>query len=62
MKIIKSRDSEKPRRFTCSMCGCVFEAEKGEYKTSYSDGRGEHIAKHSTTCPECERPVVEFEF
>ena len=61
MKIIKSGDRKKPRRFTCGMCGCVFEAEKEEYNTTYTNGRGELITKYSAKCPECEFEVIEFE-
>ncbi len=36
MNIIKNGDPErlkKIKRFSCDACGCVFEAEKGEYES-----------------------------
>lgn len=42
MKIIKKGNLEiikKPKRFSCSRCGCIFEASKDEYKAGnqYND-------------------------
>ena len=42
MKIIKQGNPEiinKPKKFSCSRCGCVFEADKNEYKAGnqYND-------------------------
>ena len=38
MKIIKNGDMEKvnnPKIFECKKCGCVFEANYGEYRYSF---------------------------
>lgn len=62
MKIIKSGDRKKSKRFACSMCGCVFEAEGKEYNTTYTSERGESLTVHSVNCPECKSLVQVFEY
>lgn len=35
MKIIKNgKIKKKTKEFTCERCGCVFEAEQGEYRSA----------------------------
>lgn len=55
MKIIQDGNLEritKPMRFKCNECGCVFEAEKGEYKYELS-GKNEDMYK--CECPYCHK-------
>lgn len=52
MKIIQDGNLDKLKeivRFTCKRCGCVFEAEKNEYKTSTQYNETYYICK----CPFC---------
>lgn len=57
MKIIIPGDADrlkKVKRFSCPYCGCVFEAEQGEYKrTSW---RNEDYYIHP--CPTCGKEVT----
>lgn len=63
MFIIKDGDREiaekkkkQTRRFECRMCGCVFEADKGEYRGEDGfDFRYYYYAK----CPCCENKAYE---
>lgn len=53
MKIIQPGDLNKPKktkRFTCDNCGCIFEADKTEYKAEDS-GRNETF--YHADCPTC---------
>lgn len=55
MKIIKKGNLEKPKqikRFQCDNCGCVFEAEKGEYKYVVAT-RNEEF--YICECPYCHK-------
>lgn len=52
-------DPKVPRTFTCDRCGCVFEAEVGEYKSTFC-WTGDLY--HSCECPECHKRVFLFEF
>jgi len=45
------------RRFTCSDCGCIFEADKEHY-TMYSDQR-EGTNWYETICPCCNAKMSE---
>lgn len=52
MKIIKKGDPAKlitAKRFECCMCGCVFEADKDEYKCSMQYNETYFYCK----CPFC---------
>lgn len=50
MKIIKHGSPLlTTKRFKCDMCGCVFEADKDEYKVGF--WRNETL--YSCQCPEC---------
>lgn len=58
MKIIKEGNKEllkKTKRFNCDKCGCVFEADKGEYKcyTQYNTD------KYYCVCPCCKNDAYE---
>lgn len=49
MKIIKHGDPQKmTKRFVCSSCGCIFEADSNEYRTHFV--RNEMVA--ACDCPE----------
>lgn len=54
MKIIRpGKIDPKTKRFTCSYCGCVFEADQGEYcNVSYSEWVTDHI-EEKCQCPTC---------
>ena len=54
MKIIKEGDTNKllkTKRFMCRACGCVFEANKGEYKPGMQYNEEYFYCK----CPTCNR-------
>ena len=56
MKIIKEGDLKKLKkikRFECKECGCIFEAEKDEYKwdSQYN------VTYYYCTCPCCNQTV-----
>ena len=58
MRIIKNGNLEKPKqikRFKCDNCGCVFEAEKGEYKYMLLP-RNDVI--YGCECPYCQKEIV----
>lgn len=53
MKIIQhgrpELDLSTVKRFKCDFCGCVFEADEGEYKV----GQQYNNIYHQCKCPEC---------
>lgn len=52
MKIIQDGNPDKLKeivRFTCKKCDCIFEAEKGEYKTDSQYNETYYICE----CPFC---------
>lgn len=58
MTILKPGDpnvSNKPKRFKCDVCGCVFDANKGEYRViqQYND------IGYQCECPCCKEQVEE---
>lgn len=56
MKIIKEGDLKKLKkikRFECKECGCIFEAEKDEYKW----GSQYNEAYYYCACPYCNQTV-----
>lgn len=57
MKIIKkgNLDRNNPKRFECSKCGCVFEANKDEYKA----GNQYNDIYYFAICPCCNAPANE---
>lgn len=62
MKIIKEgnkQEAEKKMKriltFECCICGCIFEAEKGEYI------EGNQYEGDSATCPCCMQTVYLFQ-
>ena len=60
MKIIRKGDLNRLkeiRQFECSACGCVFEAERGEYKYDYS--QREDYGWYEIQCPTCTRWVTQ---
>lgn len=57
MKIITHgylKEEEIILRFTCCRCGCVFDAEKGEYRSLQRKG------EYRCTCPECGSEASEY--
>ena len=53
MKIIKDGDLSRLRktiRFKCHKCGCIFEADMGEYVVRMDQRNGEY---YSCGCPTC---------
>lgn len=57
MTIIREGDMRKIKkvlRFECRNCGCIFEAEKGEYRvgTQYNE------EYYYCECPFCHKPVT----
>lgn len=60
MKIIKKGDLTRvdtTRHFNCKHCGCLFEANRSEYKTQ-SDFRNGHFYVHQ--CPTCGQDVIAY--
>ena len=65
MKIIKQGKTEEElkailnatKRFECNTCGCIFEADKGEYEHSLSC-RNEDIY-YFCKCPNCKKNAHE---
>lgn len=63
MKIIKKGKSKEEleailkvtKRFECKTCGCVFEADKGEYKYMDDGIYSEYYCK----CPNCAKDAYE---
>ena len=58
MKIIKAGDVTRMqaiRRFSCEHCGCIFEADRTEYRTEH-DFRNDALYVHP--CPTCGRDVM----
>lgn len=52
MEIIKHgkhEESKKVEVFRCSACGCIFKADKSEYKIEVD----ENLVVHYCKCPEC---------
>jgi rubredoxin len=57
MKIVKKGEiPNKTKRFTCKLCGTVFEAERGEYHAANQIGWMEGI-EYVSTCPVCKNTV-----
>ena len=55
IKIIKpGKKPETTKRFKCQYCGCVFEADRGDYEEGYSMGIGSYLRIY---CPVCKRTV-----
>lgn len=58
MKIIKEGNLDKikqTKRFECKICGCVFEADAGEYKLTFERNTEVAYAK----CPTCKSIAYE---
>lgn len=58
MKIIKQGEKEKTAktvRFECRACGCIFEADEGEYK--YYDAPVAYACEYDAKCPCCGKDV-----
>lgn len=56
MKIIKEGNLnklKKNKRFECKECGCIFEAEKNEYK----EGSQYNYSYYYCICPYCHQKV-----
>ena len=58
MKILQNGDPSmllKPKRFLCKSCGCLFEANNGEYNTGT-----QRDPECWCKCPVCGRSVAEW--
>lgn len=54
MKIIKEGKIDTTRRFHCERCGCVWEAEKGEYEsTPQMAQQHDGLKAYWMKCPTC---------
>ena len=52
IKIIKpGKKPETVKRFTCRHCGCVFEADEGDYELVFNFCNGNYVLK--VDCPDC---------
>lgn len=54
MKIIQHGNIDRLKKvieFKCKLCGCVFQAEKGEYKYQYS--QRDDASWYEAKCPLC---------
>lgn len=63
MKIIKNGvipNKDETKRFVCSECGCVFKANKGEYKKCLYWGQV-LLSGFTCKCPTCGEYVRESE-
>lgn len=64
MRVIFAGDTSKARawvKFTCHECGCVFEAERGEYRERLKNKKNGHDRWFYTECPCCNRDVAKNE-
>lgn len=56
MKILKVGDLrrlDKPIRFECKACGCIFEADRSEYRHEFS--QRENVGWYECECPTCHK-------
>lgn len=57
IKIIKpGKKPDAVKRFTCRHCGCVFEADEGDYELVFNLSNGNYVLK--VDCPNCRYIVV----
>lgn len=67
MKIIKQglpkeeveRIAKATKQFTCERCGCIFEADKGEYSVRQC---GYNETEYYCICPNCEIRADESDY
>ena len=61
MKIIKVGNTDKKtKQFTCDECGCVFEANKGEYRFA-NQMEAMHVGIEAVCeCPYCKSNVSKY--
>ena len=60
MTIVVHGDPNKTRavkRFRCDYCGCVFDAEKGEYQSAEALAQQKDNLEAYSMCPCCRRKV-----
>ena len=60
IKIVKRGripDLRKKRRFVCDYCGCVFDADPGDYTEEYDPGHQQYDRR--AYCPTCGRTASE---
>lgn len=55
-KDIADARRKQTKRFECLCCGCIFEADKGEYDHTYFRNEDQYSCK----CPTCESVVHLF--
>lgn len=62
MKVIRMGEKHLPiKRFTCRSCGCVFEAEEGEYKVASNIEWAKYGFNAKCECPYCGEMVYSHE-
>lgn len=60
IKIIKPGKIKNPRdtrRFTCLLCGCVFDADRGDYEAVMICSQLDDVIVHQAVCPACHKWV-----
>lgn len=61
MKIIKlGVTDKKTKQFTCDKCGCVFEADKGEYRFADQMEALHDGIEAVCDCPHCKSKVYRY--
>lgn len=61
MKIIKcGHIDKKTKKFTCKECGCVFEANKGEYRLADQMEYMHDGIEAVCICPHCKSKVSKY--
>ena len=61
MKIIKDGNIDREtKRFTCKKCGCVFEADKDEYRLVTSTAHQYDGIEAVCDCPCCDANVYKY--
>ena len=58
IKIIKPGKFKNPkdtRRFLCLNCGCVFDADRGDYEAFTICSQLDDVIVHQAICPSCHK-------
>jgi hypothetical protein len=60
IKIIKPGNpvkAKQTRRFTCLFCGCIFNADLGDYEAVMICNQLDDVIVHQAICPACHKWV-----
>lgn len=49
--------AKRTRRFTCLFCGCIFNADFGDYEAVTTRGQLDDEIAHQAICPACHKWV-----